>query len=178
MNILQSLAFWSPLMPPDPIWNDEEQHTWLLLLRTLKAVQQHLAHAMQQENNLAMPWYDVLVTLYQLGNAQGLSMQQLAAHIMMSSSGLTRLVDRMIQAGLLERKRAADRRVVHVFLTLQGRMTIESVIPHHQARVKACVLQHLSHDEMHALRQRCQQMLEQLETNVESNVEIKDTSSH
>ncbi len=164
-------------MPPDS-WNDDEQHTWLLLLRTLKGVQQHLAQAMQQEDGLTMPWYDVLVTLYQFGDAKGLSMQQLATHIMMSSSGLTRLVDRMIQAGLLERKRAADRRAVHVFLTPKGKTTIESVMPHHQARVKACVLQHLNHNEMHALRQRCQQMLEQLETNVGTNVKTNDPSSH
>ena len=147
-------------------WNDDEQQTWLVLLRTLKAVQQHLAHDMQQESDLPIPWYDVLVTLYHFGGSQGsqgLSMQQLASHIMMSSSGLTRLVDRMIKADLLERQRADDRRVVRVLLTAKGKNTIETVMPQHQARVKAYVLQHLSRAEMHALQQRCQQMLEQLE---------------
>jgi DNA-binding MarR family transcriptional regulator len=57
---------------------------------------------------LPLSWYDVLVQLSEApGNA--LRMRELADAVLLSKSGLTRLVDRMEQAGLVER-REHDRR--------------------------------------------------------------------
>ncbi|MEM8531079.1 MAG: MarR family transcriptional regulator [Chloroflexota bacterium] len=134
------------------VWSDRERVTWLSFIRTFGTVNQQLCADMEQVNQLPMPWYDVLVTLYQYAAEEGLSMQQLADNIMMSTSGLTRLVDRMIDGGLIQRKRAKDRRIVHVFLTDAGREKLEAVLPYHQQRVHQYFLQHLSEDEMDAIQ--------------------------
>lgn len=134
------------------VWSDRERVTWLSFIRTFGTVNQQLCADMEQVNQLPMPWYDVLVTLYQYAAEEGLSMQQLADNIMMSTSGLTRLVDRMIDGGLIQRKRAKDRRIVYVFLTDAGREKLEAVLPHHQQRVQQYFLQHLSEEEMDAIQ--------------------------
>ena len=142
------------------VWNERERMTWLSFMRTFGTVNQRLCADMEHINGLPMAWYDVLVTLYHYATEEGLSMQQLADNIMMSTSGLTRLVDRMIDGGLLQRKRARDRRIVHVFLTDAGREKLEVVLPHHQQRVQQYFLQHLSEEEMDAIQHMSDRILQ------------------
>lgn len=69
---------------------------------------------------IALTWLDVLGRLYDAG-ADGLRMQELQERSLFTNSGMTRLVDRMEDAGLVRREAVAgDRRGVRVLLTDAG----------------------------------------------------------
>ena len=59
-------------------------------------------------------------------------MSDLAAQVTMSASGLSRAIDRLVEAGSIERVACDyDRRVVHARLTDQGLAEIEGMLPSH-----------------------------------------------
>lgn len=69
---------------------------------------------------IALTWLDVLGRLYDAGEG-GLRMQELQERSLFTNSGMTRLVDRMEDAGLVRREAVAgDRRGVRVLLTDAG----------------------------------------------------------
>jgi len=96
----------------------------------------NLARELQAEESLPLTWYDVLV---QLSEADGrrLRMQELADRVLLSQSGLTRLVDRMEEAGLVERMRCPeDGRGLNAQLTEAGLATLRRTYPTHLRGVR------------------------------------------
>lgn len=93
--------------------------------------------------DLPLSQYDVLV---QLSEAEGrrLRMQELAERVLLSKSGLTRLVDRMEAAGYVEREIAKDdARGINAVLTDKGLAALEAAVPAHKDDVVdlfACVM--------------------------------------
>jgi DNA-binding MarR family transcriptional regulator len=88
-----------------------------------------LDRELQQSVGLQLSWYEVL---HQLSSAprSRLPMRQLADSVMLSKSGVTRLVDRMAQAGLIERLACSDDgRVCYAVLTGRGRKLLEQAQP-------------------------------------------------
>jgi DNA-binding MarR family transcriptional regulator len=68
----------------------------------------------------SLSWYDALYELY-LAPERRLRMSELARSALLSRSGLTRLVDKLEQAGLIRRKACpTDGRVQHAELTSKG----------------------------------------------------------
>lgn len=83
--------------------------------------------------SLPVPWLGVLVRLARSPD-QRLRMTQLARDMTMSTSGLTRLVDRMEAEGLVERQSCPeDRRGLLAVLTQKGRSVLASTVPCHVA---------------------------------------------
>jgi len=67
-----------------------------------------------------------------------LRMSDLAAAVVLSQSGLTRLVDRLVLAGAVERTRCeTDRRGLNAELTVTGRARLAKARPTHLAGVRA-----------------------------------------
>ena len=60
---------------------------------------------LEAESGLSMQWFEVLIRLAR-SPGQRLRMTDLAAQTILSPSGLTRAVDRMVDAGLVTRRRA------------------------------------------------------------------------
>ena len=76
-----------------------------------------------QERSLSLTWYDVLFQLSQAGGR--LRMQELAARLLIPRSSLTRQIDRMEAAGLVEREPTdEDGRGTLAVLTSEGRLTL------------------------------------------------------
>jgi DNA-binding MarR family transcriptional regulator len=137
-----------------------ELRTWITFLRAHADVTAKLAHAMQQEHHLPITWYDVLVHLYHAPD-QRLRMQDLAEAVILSNSGLTRLLDRMLEAGLIDRTACAeDRRVIYAMLTEEGTAQLEEILPHHQARIKEYFAAHLTDAEMETIQAALQRVLQ------------------
>jgi len=68
---------------------------------------------------------------------QRLTMTQLASAIMFSKSGLTRLIDRIEEAGLVQRLACpGDRRSLHIALTEAGLEKYRQALPIHLETVK------------------------------------------
>jgi DNA-binding MarR family transcriptional regulator len=137
-----------------------ELRTWLAFLRAHATVTAKLAHAMLQEHRMPITWYDVLVHLYHAPDRR-LRMQDLAEAVILSNSGLTRLLDRMLVAGLIDRTACPeDRRVIYATLTEAGTAQIEEILPHHQARIKEYFAAHLTDAEMETIQAALQRVLQ------------------
>lgn len=75
--------------------------------------------------DLPGPWFEVLLRLLRTPGGR-LTMTQLAHDVALTSGGFTKLADRMVRAGLIERQSsAADRRVTWAALTPHGSLVGE-----------------------------------------------------
>lgn len=100
----------------------------------------HLERRMDAELDalcgLSLAWFEVLVRLAR-SEAGQLTMGALAGQVSLTTSGVTRLVDRMTSAGLVERVPCpSDRRVAYARLTETGRVALEQALPVHVAGLR------------------------------------------
>jgi DNA-binding MarR family transcriptional regulator len=96
-----------------------------LLIEAHARMTRTLSAELEASVGIPLGWYDVLI---RLGRAEDghLTMSQLASEILFTSGGVTRLVDRMAEAGYVERQSCpSDRRSVHVALTPAGRRMLD-----------------------------------------------------
>jgi DNA-binding MarR family transcriptional regulator len=86
------------------------------------------------EHGLQPGWFDVLSALRRAGSPHRLSPGRLSAAVMLSTGGMTKRLDRMEAAGLLERSADPDdRRGVLVGLTARGRRAVDAAVEAHIA---------------------------------------------
>lgn len=120
---------------------------WRAFLEAHAFVMSKLADELEAEKDMPLGWYDVLV---QLSEAEGnrLRMTELAELVLLSKSGLTRLVDRMCNAGLVSRLAdSEDRRGRWVEMTKAGRDMLVGAAPVHLRGVEQYFTNYLSDDE-------------------------------
>jgi DNA-binding MarR family transcriptional regulator len=109
----------------------------------VEAIERRLAAAGQPP----LAWYDVLWALERAPD-QRLRMSELADKTVLSRSNLTRLADRLEDAGLLRRERAdEDRRGAFAVLTEQGRATRRTMWPAYRAAIRDLFESHLTEEE-------------------------------
>jgi DNA-binding MarR family transcriptional regulator len=100
--------------------NTPHGEAWGSLARTHAAVSQRLQEALAQGDFPPLPWYEVLATVAE-APGQRMRMGDLAAELVITRGGLTKLVDRLVKAGLLERTfNETDRRVSYATLLPAG----------------------------------------------------------
>jgi DNA-binding MarR family transcriptional regulator len=106
---------------PSTRLSDEEMRAWQALLHAHHRVTLALDRELREEHDLSMAGYDVLLRLAR-APGRALRMSDLAERVLLSPSGLTRLVDRLVARGLLERgSDPEDGRVALARLTGSGR---------------------------------------------------------
>jgi DNA-binding MarR family transcriptional regulator len=116
-------------MPPRP--DPAQLAAWRLLLEAHAATTELLERELVAERGLPLSRYDVLLNLAEAPGGR-LRMQELSASVLLSKSGLSRLVDRMVEAGLVRRERCQDdRRGWFAVLTDQGRSALRRAAPVH-----------------------------------------------
>lgn len=128
--------------------NEDGLAVWEDFLRYHATVTDALAEELERDAELPLAWYDVLI---QLNNARDgrLRMQDLASAIVLSKSGLTRLVDRMERAGLVARETCpSDRRGTFAQLTPAGRKRFRAAAPGHVRAVAQHFTAHLSDQQL------------------------------
>lgn len=102
---------------------------WGALTRTHAAVTQRLQEALAQGDYPPLPWYEVLATVAEAPD-QRMRMGDLAEILVITRGGLTKLVDRLVKAGLLERTFCeTDRRVSYATLLPAGRDLLAEMRP-------------------------------------------------
>src|SRR5207302_7657157 len=95
-------------------------------------------------------WYDVLVHTEE--SPDGVQMTELADRILYSKSGFTRVIDRMEEAGLVQRVRPPnDRRSILVLPTEKGTKTLERARRHHRDGIHRHFSEHLTDADVKAL---------------------------
>lgn len=121
-----------------------------MFLETAYALIDILDAELQEERGLSLGWYDALVHLEEAGD--GLRMNELASRILLSRSGLTRVIDRMEDAGLVRRERPPDdRRVVKVFITPGGLDALGAAREVHRRGIGEHFVRHLDDAELAAM---------------------------
>jgi DNA-binding MarR family transcriptional regulator len=102
---------------------------WGSLTRTHAAIVGRLQEALTGAEFPPLPWYEVLATLSEAPE-QRMKMGELAEALVITRGGLTKLVDRLVKAGLLERTFCeTDRRVSYATLMPAGAELLEEMRP-------------------------------------------------
>jgi DNA-binding MarR family transcriptional regulator len=99
---------------------DPHREAWIAIAQTHAAITGRLQEALTAAEMPPLPWFEVLATLDRAPE-QRLKMGELAEALVITRGGLTKLVDRLIKAGLLERTFCeTDRRVSYATLLPAG----------------------------------------------------------
>ena len=101
--------------------SDARQRSWAALMVAHGRAMARVERVAETEGALPLDWYNVLLVLEYAPEGR-LRMGELVEHVLLSPSGLTRLIDRIEKAGLVERNLCSqDRRAFEVALTDKGR---------------------------------------------------------
>lgn len=128
-----------------------------LLHQVVTSMRRRIEQAMAAHELTAAQW----LPLWKLARGGACSAQQLAREVDIDAGAATRLVDRLVAKGLVERVRSAgDRRVVMLQLTPAGR-SVAAQVPQVLAEVNNTYLRGFSRDEWQQLKALLRRMLEQ-----------------
>jgi DNA-binding MarR family transcriptional regulator len=129
----------------------EELGAWRGLLRVHAGLTRALDAELMREHRLPLSSYEVLLFLADSPEGR-LRMSELADGVLLSRSGLTRLVDRMERNGLLRRRRCEeDQRGWFAEITDDGRELFARARKTHLDGVRERFLKHLSPEEQRQL---------------------------
>lgn len=121
-------------------WDDDRITTFGLLLEAHDALRCRIGAASVPE-----PWVEVLLRLARSGGQ--LRMAELAAQVRLSTSGLTRLVDRIEEAGLVRREACpSDRRGAFAVLTEAGEQLLRAELPGHIDAIQRLIVEPMGDD--------------------------------
>ncbi|MBA3294865.1 MAG: winged helix-turn-helix transcriptional regulator [Geodermatophilaceae bacterium] len=126
--------------------------SWRVFLRAHAVVTRRLEAELLEEQDLPLASYDVL---FQLVDAPGrrLRMTELASAVLLSRSGISRLVDRLQREGLVIRETASeDARGMYAVLLPAGVSRLRDAAPTHLRGVAEHMTSKFSEDELDALR--------------------------
>lgn len=130
------------MVPLAPL-NAQEMAAWHAMLRSHSAVVRKLETELQADHGLSLPAYEVLAHVSEAPDRR-MRMSDLTSCSRLSPSGLTRLVDKLVRQGLVERVRCPeDARVVYAALTDEGFTRLRSAYPTHLRGVRAHVVDRL-----------------------------------
>ncbi|MBV8296185.1 MAG: MarR family transcriptional regulator [Acidimicrobiia bacterium] len=127
--------------------DDRRLAAWRALLASHAALVGVLGEELQEEKGLPLPWYEVLLWLGQAPEGR-MRMGELADSLLLTPSGVTRLVDRMEAEGLVQRVQCpSDRRGWNAVITAAGRARLRAAAPVHLRGVERHFGRHISDDE-------------------------------
>ena len=135
---------------PRPL-TDRELRAWRGLLRAHALMVKRLDAELEATHGLALTSYEVLL---RLDDADGRKMRMcdVAESVLLSRSGLTRLVDRLERDGLVERVSCPDdARGAYARLTDAGRAKLAEASATHLAGVRAHFLEQVGDDALEVL---------------------------
>jgi DNA-binding MarR family transcriptional regulator len=129
----------------------EELGAWRGLLRVHSALVKALDAELLATHDLPLTSYEVLINL-QAAPGRRRRMAELADGVLLSRSGMTRLVDRLEREGLLERDACTDDgRGTYAVLTEKGEACLARARPTHLDGVRDRFLQHFAAEELGVL---------------------------
>jgi len=104
---------------------------WQSFLAAHRQIVEQLADEMLREHQLPLEWFDVLVHLADLPGMRA-HQKELRDRVLLSESGVSRLLVRMETAGLITRSTADDdRRSMEIAVTDDGRAALLAAIESH-----------------------------------------------
>ncbi|MGN6379391.1 MAG: MarR family winged helix-turn-helix transcriptional regulator [Gaiellales bacterium] len=133
---------------PDHQLNDTELAAWKGFLSAHHGLVARLDAELVQRHRLPLSSYEVLLQLAN-GPAGGMRMSDIAERVFLSRSGLTRLVDRLVREGLVERRSCpSDLRGQLALITDRGREVFAEARSTHLEGVRREYLERFSEPEL------------------------------
>jgi MarR family 2-MHQ and catechol resistance regulon transcriptional repressor len=126
MSFVSTSDWYDECMRPDDAAADDALITTFgRLVEAHSHLGKHLGRSLEQEAGIPQTWFEVLLRISRSDDGQ-ISMGALAAQVALTTGGITKLLDRMIDAGLVSRVPCPnDRRVSFAALTPQGEETLD-----------------------------------------------------
>jgi len=130
-------------MSPTNCTEESEVHTWIRFLATDSAITRELAERLMGAPGLTLSGYDVLVQLARAPERK-LRNIELAKAVVLTRSGVTRLVDGLERDGLVRRASCpSDKRGTFVALTSEGARRLREAVGTHVEGVRELFLERL-----------------------------------
>jgi DNA-binding MarR family transcriptional regulator len=127
----------------DPLW----LQTWRLFITAHAKLIGEIDQRLREAHQIPLNSYDVLIELYEATNHH-LRMSDLADRVLLTRSGLTRLVDKLEQDGLLRREvDPQDRRGFYANLTEAGIEAMRQAWPVYAEGISTLFVEHISREE-------------------------------
>lgn len=141
---------------------ERQMTAWRLFLRTHAVVTRRLEADLLAEHGLPLASYDVLVQLVE-APLRRLRMSELAERVLLSRSGLTRLVDRLEKEGLVRRDVCEDdARGLFTVVTHAGVARLRAASPTHLQGVLQYAMGRLDDDGAGELAQLLARVLDEV----------------
>jgi DNA-binding MarR family transcriptional regulator len=138
-----------------------ELAVWRLFLRTHSRLTRRLEADLIAEHSLPLASYDVLLTLVEAPSRR-LRMTELADRVVLSRSGMTRLVDRLEREGLVVREACAnDARGMFTVLTDAGYQRLRKASRTHLRGIDEYAVSKLTSDELQAFGKTLAKLLDE-----------------
>src|SRR5215475_3543039 len=121
---------------------------WSTLLIAREHVMSRTEHALAEAGLPSLAWYDVLWALEQAPGGR-LRMFELAEKLVVARYNLTRVADRLVRAGLIEREScSSDGRGAFCVLTASGRRMRARMWPTYRSVIEDLVATHIAPGEL------------------------------
>jgi DNA-binding MarR family transcriptional regulator len=141
-----------------------EERAWRAFLDAQAALLRLLETELVKKEDMTLAEFDVLIQL-RMAPERRLRMTDLSERVRLSRSGLTRLVDRLVRAGLVKRGRCAgDRRGTFAILTPAGTTRLRRATPVHMAGIREHFGKRLSAGQLNAVAEALEPLGRQLST--------------
>lgn len=116
--------------------------SWLKLIHVVANVEAELGKVLQEQHGLGLSEYRALEILSRSAKSE-LRMQELATHLHLNQSSVSRMVERLERGALTIRDLCPDdKRGVYTVLTEKGRSRFESAQPDYEATLAAALKDH------------------------------------
>ena len=120
---------------------------WRLFITAHAQLINRIDSQLQSAEKIPLNWYDVLIELYEAPQYR-LRMADLADKVVLSRSGLTRLVDKLEKAGYIQREiDPQDRRGFYAVLTDAGSQALRQAWPVYAEGIQTHFAQYLTDED-------------------------------
>ncbi len=110
--------------------DDFRIHTFGVFLEALNRLNHLFDHSLKEKAGISQSWFEALLRVSRSGGQ--MTMGELADQVALTSGGVTRLVDRLAEEGLVERRACeSDRRVQYVAITDSGTAKLDEAVDIH-----------------------------------------------
>jgi MarR family transcriptional regulator, 2-MHQ and catechol-resistance regulon repressor len=140
-----------PACPRTIPMSEPHQGAWNALVRAHAALRGRLQQALVEAGLPPLPWFELLAALDR-SEEEGLKMSDIAEALILTPGGTTKLVDRLVRSGLVERGVCeTDRRLSYAHITEAGREILAEMSPVITSELESTFVEPLAADEARAI---------------------------
>jgi len=137
-------------IPVMPEFDDPRIHAYGVMLEALSRLNRMFDKSLRDQAGLGQGWFEALLRIERSGGY--MTMGELAGQVALTSGGVTRLVDRLNEEGLAERRDCeSDRRVQYVAITDAGRAKLAEAMSVHLVELEREFIGRVSPEELETL---------------------------